>query len=148
MLLPLQRSADVPRIEVRDMILIYLLFALTFSMVLTALFSSRASENRKALLFIGFFIALLAASWAADVWLLPALAAAGLSRTLLPAAMMILFALMFIASASMTAWGPRLRRQAVLHHDSRLDAEAAVFDLLLWAILLIAGIMLIRSVLF
>jgi hypothetical protein len=135
---------DAPGIEVRDMILIYILFALTFSTVLTALFSARAPEHSKEELFIGFFVALLAAAWAADVWILPALAAGG-HRTWLAAATLILFGAMFIASAALAAGGRRLRTQAVHHNESRFDAEAAVFDLLLWVVLLIAGIALMRS---
>lgn len=126
------------------MILIYLLIALTFSTVLSALLSAYISEDRNAEVFIGVFVALMALAWAADVWLLPALAA-GLKAAWLPIMTVLFFGAVLVASAVLSVRTPRLLRQTFAGHGGRIGAEAAVFDLLLWFALLIAGIAALKS---
>lgn len=126
------------------MILMYMLFALTLSTVLTALGSARIPQNRKGEIFIGFFIALMVLAWAVDTWLLPALAT-GTRIAWLPIMLLVLFGGIVAASTilSVRTFGPPQR--AMVDHDSRLDAEAAVFDLVLWFTLLAGGIAALRS---
>jgi hypothetical protein len=129
------------------MVLVYILFALTVTTVLTALFSARIPESRKGEIYIGFFVAFMVLAWAADTWLLPALAS-GL-RTSWPLILtLIIFVTMFAVSLSLSVRTPGPLRQAVANHKSRLDTEAAVFDLLLWFALLIVGITIMRSIRF
>ncbi len=126
------------------MMLVYLLFALTFSTMLTALFSRNSTEERKGGLFIGFFAALMVLAWAADEWLFPALAG-GRKITWPPAMMLVTFGALFASSLVLSVRTHRPLRQGTHSLDSRLGAEAAIFDLLLWFALLIAGIVLMRS---
>lgn len=127
------------------MILVYVLFALTVSTVLIALFSARIPENRRGDAFIGFFAVLMVLAWAADTWLLPALAA-GPGRSWTPIVMLIIFAGVLASTAFLSVRTPRHLRHAVVHHDWRLNGEAAVFDLVLWAALLVLGIALLKAI--
>lgn len=127
------------------MILVYLLFALTVSTVLTALFSARIPQSRKGEIFIGIFVAIMVLAWAADQWLLPELAT-GLSTSWPLVLTLIIFVTILAVSLSLSVRTPGPLRQAVTNHDSRLDTEAAVFDLLLWLALLIVGITIMRSI--
>jgi hypothetical protein len=127
------------------MILMYMLFALTVSTVLTALISARIPQNREGEAFIGFFVALMVLAWAADEWLLPALTA-GHKISWLPILLLIMFGCFFAASTilSVRASGPQ--QHAMVNYDNRLGAEAVVFDLILWFALLIVGIAVMRSI--
>lgn len=126
------------------MILMYMLFALTVSTVLTALISARIPQNREGEAFIGFFVALMVLAWAADEWLLPALAA-GQKTSWLPVLLLIMFGGVFAASTILSVKTPGPPQQAVVNHGNRLDAEAVVFDLILWFALLAVGIAVLRS---
>jgi hypothetical protein len=127
------------------MILVYLLFALTVTTVLTAFISARIPQGRKGDIFIGLFVVIMLLAWATDQWLLPSLAA-GL-RTSWPLVLtMVVFVTIFAVSLALSVRTPGLLRQAVVNHDSRLDTEAAVFDLLLWLALLIVGITIMRAI--
>lgn len=126
------------------MLLVYLLFALTVSTVLTALFSARIPENRRGDAFIGFFAALMVLAWAADTWLLPTLAS-GPGRSWVPIVMLAVFAGVLASSAILAVRTPRPLRHAAVHHDWRLNGEAAVFDLVLWTALLVLGMALLKS---
>ncbi len=127
------------------MILLYLLFALTVSMTLTALFGARIPQHRRGDAFIGFFIAIVLIAWAVDAWFVPAVAA-GRNAPWLAVLFLMIFGAILAASAilSVRSSGPLVR--AALHHDSRLDAEAAAFDFLLWFAVLIFGIALMRTI--
>ena len=127
------------------MILVYLLFALTASSVLTALFSASVPENRKGEAFMGFFAALMVLAWAADEWLLPALAA-GLKTSWIPLLTLVIFGGVLAASAilSVRTHGPL--QHAAVDHDNRLNGEAAVFDLLLWSAMLVLGMAALKSI--
>jgi hypothetical protein len=127
------------------MILVYLLFALTVSTILSALFSARIPENRKGEAFIGFFAALMVLAWAADEWLLPALAA-GLKTPWIPLLTLIIFAGVLASSAVLAVRTPGPLRHAVVNRDSRLNTEAAVFDLALWFAMLVSGMAVLRSI--
>ena len=126
------------------MILVYVLFALTVSTVLTALFSARIPENRRGDAFIGFFAVLMVLAWAADTWLLPALAA-GPGRSWVPIVMLIIFAGVLASTAVLAVRTPSALQHAMARHDGRLNGEAAVFDLVLWAALLVLGMALLKS---
>ncbi|MGE5173780.1 MAG: hypothetical protein ACM3MD_08125 [Betaproteobacteria bacterium] len=123
----------------------YLLFALTVSTTLTALFGEHIPQNRRGEAFIGFFILLVLIAWAVDAWLVPAVAA-GRSATWLPALFLIIFGAILVTSAILAARSSGPFVQAVVHHDNRLDAEAAAFDFLLWFAVLIFGIAVIRAI--
>jgi hypothetical protein len=127
------------------MILVYLLFALTVSSVLTALFSASFPENRKGEAFMGFFAAFMVLAWAANTWLLPALAA-GLKTSWIPFFTLTIFGGVLAASAilSVRTHGPL--QQAAADHDNRLNGEAAVFDLVLWSAILVLGMAVLKSI--
>ncbi len=127
------------------MILLYLLFALTVSTTLTALFGARIPQHRRGDAFIEFFIVFMLIAWAMDAWLAPAVAT-GRSTPWLAVLFLVLFGAILAASAilSVRSFGPL--EQAALRHDNRLDAEAAAFDFLLWFAVLIFGIAFIRAI--
>ena len=128
------------------MILMYMLFALTVSTILTALFSEYIPQKREGEAFIGFFVALMALAWAADEWLLPALAA-GHKESWLPISLVIIFGGFFAASTVLSVRTSGLPHQAIVNHDNRLGgAEAIVFDVILWLALLTVGITVLRSI--
>jgi hypothetical protein len=127
------------------MILVYVLFALTVSTVLFALFSPRIPEDRRGEAFIGFFAALMALAWAANTWLLPAMTA-GPRRSWVPIMMLVIFAGVLASSAVLSVRTPRPLKHAVVPHEGRLNGEAAVFDLVLWAALLVLGMALLKSI--
>jgi hypothetical protein len=130
-----------------EMILVYLLFALTVSAILIALFSEHIPQNRKGELYIGIFVALMVLTWAADTWLFPALAAG--PRTSWPlVATLIIFAAILAVSLSLSVRTPGPLRKAVANRSPRIDTEAEVFDLLLWSALFVAGIIILRSIRF
>ncbi len=128
------------------MILVYILFALTFSTILSALFSNRIPESRQGDAFIGFFIGLIALAGAIDKWLLPALAAG--YKVVWPAiASLIVFGAVLAASVELSVRTPRHVRQPIMiEHDSRFDPEAAGFDLFLWIALVSLGIIVMRRI--
>ena len=127
------------------MILMYMLFALTVSTVLTALISAHIPQNREGEAFIGFFVALMVLAWAADEWLIPALTA-GHKTSWLPILLLIMFGCFFAASTILSVRTPGPQQHAVVNHDNRIGAEAVVFDLILWFALLIVGIAVLRSI--
>ena len=130
--------------EVKAMLLVYLLIALTFSTVLTASFSAHISERRKGDAFIGFFAVLMALAWAADEWLIPSLRA-GL-KTLWPSVITLaVFCTLLVLSAAFSIRAPGPLRQTVSGFENRLSTEAAVFDLFLWSALVLAGISLLKA---
>ncbi len=126
------------------MMLVYLLFALTLSTILTALFGRRVPQRREGEMFIGFFIAFMALAWAADEWLLPALAA-GRRESWTSETMLVVVGAACAASLALSVRMPRVLGQSVLGSDSGPDAEAAIFDMLLWVVFLIGGIIAMKS---
>lgn len=130
--------------EVNYMLLMYMLFALTVSTVLTAVVSSRITKDREGEAFIGFFALLLALAWAADQWLLPVLSTG--HRTIwLPILLLTMFAGVLAASTGLSVRTRGKPLHATVHHGNRLDTEAMVFDLILWFALLFAGISVLAS---
>ncbi len=129
-----------------SMILVYILFAMTFSTVLSAIFSSRIPEDRQGDAFIGFFIGLLVLAEAIDKWLWPALAAG--YKVFWPVIVsLIVFAAVLAASVELSIRTPRHVRQPIMiEHDSRFDPEAVGFDLLLWVALVSLGIIAMRRI--
>ncbi len=120
------------------MILLYILFALTISVVLTALFAPRVPEQRRGDVFIAFFIVLLVAG-AVVGWEVPAIAAGkGAVWTLL-----VVFAAL-LAVSTLLSVRPRSFVRAGGSHNLRQDAEAAAFDIMLWLLMLIFGILVMR----
>ncbi len=128
------------------MMLVYILFALTLSTVLSALFSRRIPENRQGDVFIGFFVAMLLLAWAMDTWLLPMLAA-NYAISWPGVTALVVFGAILVSSLTLSVRTPRSLKQAALTgHEHRFDAEAAAFDLLIWLALVTLGIILIRSI--
>ncbi len=127
------------------MILMYMLFALTVSAILTALISEHITKNRQGEAFIVFFVALMIVAWVVDEWVLPNLAG-GHTISWLPVVLLIMFSGMFVASTVLSVRKSRPLRQAVVYYNSRFDAEAMVFDLIFWCALLAIGIIVLRSV--
>jgi hypothetical protein len=131
--------------EVKTMLLIYLLIALTFSTVLTASFSAHIPERRKGEAFIGFFAVLMALAWVADEWLIPSLRT-GLKTPWPSAIVLAMFCTLLVLSAAFSIRAPgRPLRQTVSGFENRLSTEAAVFDLFLWSALVLAGISLLKA---
>jgi hypothetical protein len=126
------------------MILMYMLFALTVSTVLTALISAYIPKKREGEAFIGFFVALMVLAWAADEWLLPTLTA-GQKTSWLPILILIMFGGFFVASTILSVKTYGSPQPAMVNHENRHNAEAMVFDLILWFALLIVGIAVLRS---
>ncbi len=126
------------------MILVYILFALTVSMILTALFNERIPEQKRGEAFIGIFVMFALAAWAVNEWLLPALSA-GLRAAWLPVLFLALFGVILAVSAALSVRAHGPFAWAAVHHDRRLDTEAVAFDLLLWLAVVISGIFLIRA---
>ncbi len=126
-------------------ILLYLLFALTVSTTLTAFFGERIPQHRRGDAFIGFFILLVLIAWAVNAWLVPAVAA-GRGTPWLPILFLIIFGAILVTSAILSARSSGPFAQAAVHHDNRLDAEAAAFDFLLWFAVLIFGIAVMRAI--
>ncbi len=126
------------------MTLLYILFALTASVVLTALFAAHIPEQKRGEAFIGIFVSLALAAWAVDEWLLPALSA-GLRAAWLPVLLLVVFGVILAASAFLSVRSQGPFAWASVHQDRRLDAEAVAFDLLLWLAMLIFGISVIRT---
>ncbi len=127
------------------MILMYMLFALTASAILTALISEHIPKEREGEAFIVFFSALMIVSWVVDEWVLPDLAL-GHTITWLPTVLLIMFGGVFAASTILSVRKSRPLQQAAVNHKNRFDAEAMVFDLILWFALLTLGIIVIRAV--
>ncbi len=126
------------------MILLYLLFALTISMVFTALISAHIPQNKEGMTFIGFFVALVVLALGVDEWLIPVLAA-GQKSSFLPILLLIIFGGIFTASTILTVRSSAPLRQAVVSQNNRLDSEAMIFDFILWLALLTAGIAVLKS---
>ncbi len=126
------------------MLLVYILFALTFSTVLTASFSAHISESRKGEAFIGFFAVLMALAWAADEWLIPSLAA-GLKTSWPPVVVLGMFCALLVLSTSFSIRAPGPLRMAVSGFENRLSAEAAAFDVIIWSALVLTGISLLKA---
>lgn len=130
--------------EVRFMFLMYVLFALTVAVILTALFAARAPERRSDEIFMGSFVLLLATAWAAGEWIAPALSGKPVSYWL-PLALVGIFVAILAVSASLAVRPPDTPVWAAVHHNKRQDAEAAAFDIVLWLLMLLFGIASIRS---
>jgi hypothetical protein len=131
--------------EVKDMVLVYILFALTFSLVLTAFFAGNISQHRQGHAFIFFFILLMLGAGGADAWLVPAIAA-GQRNSLFPGAFLAVFAAILAASVILSVRSPRrLMRQAAPHSDPRLDTEAVVFDSIVWLAVVVSGIAVLKA---
>ncbi len=125
------------------MLLVYLLIALTFSTVLTAVFSAHIPEARKGDAFIGFFAAFIALAWAADAWLIPGLAH-GMRASWTPVVTLIMFFALLILSLAYSVRAPLSLHQTMPGFEQRFSAEAAVFDLIIWIALVVAGIYVLR----
>jgi len=117
---------------------------LTFSTVFFALFSAHISEGRKGEAFIGFFVVLVVLAWATVQWLFPALAA-GLKTTWPSIVALALFSAVLVLSTGMSVRGFGPLRQTVAGHEARHDAEAAIFDMIIWFVFVLAGISLLKA---
>jgi hypothetical protein len=128
--------------EVRTVILLYILFALTVATVLTAAFAPRIPEQRRGDAFIVFFIVLLAAG-AVVGWEVPAIAS-GRGAAWTPLLLLVVFAALLVASTILSVRPTGSFARAGGSHNLRQDAEAAAFDIALWLIMLIFGILIMR----
>ena len=122
------------------MILLYILFALTVAMVLTALSAPRVREQRRG----EAFIALLLAGGAALEWQVPALAA-GRSIAWAPALLLAVFAAILVVSALLSVRRTGSFARAGGSYNHRQDVEEAAFDIALWLLMLIFGIVIMRG---
>jgi hypothetical protein len=131
--------------EVKEVILVYILFALTFSLVLTAFFAGNISQHRQGHAFIFFFILLMLLAAAVDVWLVP-IAASEQRGSLFPGVFLAVFATILAASVILSVRSPRrMMLQAAPQSNSRLDTEAVVFDSIIWLAVLISGIAVLKA---
>lgn len=126
------------------MILLYILFSLTVAMVLTALSAPRVPEQRRGEAFIAFFIVLLLAAGAAVEWQVPAIAA-GWGGAWAPALLLVIFAAILVVSTLLSVRPTGSFARAGGSHNHRQAAEAAAFDIALWLLMLIFGILIMRS---
>jgi hypothetical protein len=124
-------------------ILLYILFALTVATVLTALLAPRVPEQRRGDAFIAIFIVLLAAG-AAVGWEVPA-SAAGRVALWTPLLLLVIFAALLVVSMLLSIRPTGSFVRAGGSHNHRQDAEAATFDIALWLLMLIFGILVMRS---
>ncbi len=127
------------------MILLYILFALTSSMILTALFASHVQENRRGDVFIGFFVLIFLAALAMVEWLIPAVIA-GRNPVWTPVLFLIIFGAILVASAILSVRSSGPLALAGVHHSNKQDAEALTFDIILWVLMLIFGIVIMRNI--
>lgn len=113
-------------------------------MVLTALSAPRIPEQRCGEAFIVFFMVFLLVGGAAVDWQVPAI---GPSRggVWVPALLLVIFAAILVASMLLSVRPGRSFARAVGSHNHRQDVEAAVFDIALWLLMLIFGILIMRS---
>lgn len=126
------------------MILLYILFALTVAMVLTALSASWVPEQRRGEAFIAFFIALLLVGGTVAKWQVPAIAL-GRGVTWVSALLLAIFAAILVVSMLLSVRPGRSFAQAGGSHNQRRDVEAVAFDIALWLLMLIFGILIMRS---
>ncbi len=139
-------SSDLfPKKGVRTVILLYILFALTVSMVLTALSAPWVPEQRRGEAFIVFFMALLLAAGASAEWQVPAIAAGSRGDAWTPALLLVVFSAILVVSAFLSVRPPDSFARAGGSHNHRQDAEAVAFDIVLWLLMLIFGILIMRS---
>ena len=124
------------------MILLYILFALTVAMVLTALSARWVPEQRRGDAFILFFIALLLAGGAAVEWQVPAIAAG--RGAWAPLLLLVIFGAVLVVSMLLSISQAGSFARAGGSHNHRQDAEAAAFDIALWLLMLIFGILIMR----
>jgi hypothetical protein len=125
-------------------ILLYVVFALTVSTILTALVAGLIPERRWGDAFIAFFVLLVLCAGAADAWLVPVVAA-GQRSSVLPVIFLIAFGAMLAASIILMTRSTRPLMQAAIHRENRLEAEAAAFDAVLWLAVLIFGIAVLKA---
>jgi hypothetical protein len=128
------------------MILLYLLFALTLSTILTMLFGPKIPEQKRGEAFIVVFTVLMLAAWAIDEWLLPIVGIEGVG-TWVPDAAVLIFVAMLIASAAFSTRSRGLMIEARVHHGMRQDSEAIGFDIVLLILLMAFGITVLTSIL-
>jgi len=114
-------------------------------MILTALFTARAPERKRDEIFIGFFVLLMVAAWVVGEWLVPAIADRPVS-TWLPFLLVGIFVVILVVSAVLSVRTPGPLAWAGVRDDSRREAEVAAIDVILWFLLLVAGIEAMRSV--
>ncbi len=127
------------------MILVYILFALTFSLILTAFFAGNISQHRQGHAFIFFFIVLMLLAGAGDVWLVP-LVASGQRGSLYPGVFLAVFAAILAVSVVFSIRSPRrMVLQTIRRSDPRLDVEAIVFDSIIWLVVMISGIAVLKA---
>ncbi len=126
------------------MILLYLLFALTVSTVLTVLFAGQAAPHRQAHAFLFCFALLLLIGGVCDVWLVP-IVASGQRSVFYPAVLLAVFCAFLTASVLLSVRAPIPMTPAASQHDTVLDAESAAFGSLVWLAVLIFGIAVLKT---
>ncbi len=144
------KSANVhvsDKVEVSTMMLIDVLFALTVSSVLTALIANHLPVRRAGEIFIGSFVLLFLLAGGAIGRALPPVVAGGTAwNSYLMIAVfgaILVISIMLAASSPKTfAWAPAKRGNV------RHDAEAVAFDVVVWFLLLVFGIVALARVTF
>ncbi len=126
------------------MILLYVLFALTVSMVLTAVFSRQAAQHRQGHTFIFIFVLLFLMAGMCDLWLVPSIAS-GQRSLVYPVVLLVVFCAILTASVLLAVSLPRVAAHAAGHRDAGRDAESAAFGSLIWLATLIFGIAALKA---
>ena len=129
------------------MILLYILFALTLSAILTGLLGVKIPEQKRSDTFIIIFVALMLAGWAVVQWFLPIVALKGTGGWV-PALLIIIFGAILVLSAVLSARSRGPLVKAAAHHSVREDAEAIGFDIGILVLMAVFGIALLRALRF
>jgi hypothetical protein len=128
-----------------NMIIVYLLFALTLSTILVVIFGATIPEQKRSDAFIAFFAALMLVAWAVDAWFLPDIAIKGVGTWVPDLAVSIFGAILVIFTViASRSQGPLMR--AGVYHSMRQDAMAIGFDIVLLILMVAFGIIVLRSI--
>ncbi len=126
------------------MVLVYVLFALTVSAILTALFSGTISQHGQGHAFMYFFALLLLLAGAVGVWLAPAIAS-GQRSGVYPAVLLAVFAAILALSTILSVRSRSALMPAAAERVASLETEAEVFGSLVWLALMISGITILKN---
>ncbi len=126
------------------MVLVYALFALTVSAILTAVFSRTASRHRQGHAFLDFFALLLLLAGTADGWLAPAVSS-GPRSGVYPIVFLAVFAAILTVSLILSIRSGNTLKLAEGDRSTRLETEAAVFDSLVWLAMTLSGIAILKA---
>ena len=124
------------------MILVYILFALTLSAVLMAVFDAEIPEQVRSEAFIAIFAALMLVAWSVDAWLLPYVAMKG-AAPWVPVVAVCIFGAILAVSAVLSTRSESTLMRGGAHHGVKRDVEAIGFDFVLLVLMAVFGIMVL-----